>query len=85
MSVPAARRIVFVLLALYAVLLTYPGITPFNRIRPLVFGLPFLMFWIALWVVLVGVALALLNMAETRAENAAAAHATSPDNAVTER
>lgn len=70
MSVRAARRIVFVLLGLYAIFLTYPGMMPFNRIRPLVFGLPFVMFWIVLWIVLVGAGLALLNFVESREEAA---------------
>jgi hypothetical protein len=73
MSVRTARRIAFGVLALYAVVLTWPGLLPFNRIEPLVLGLPFVMFWIAAWVVLVGLALALLNAAETRAAERAAA------------
>jgi hypothetical protein len=72
MTVRTARRIVFVVLALYTLLLTWPGMLLFNRVEPRVLGLPFVMFWIALWVVLVGVALALLNAAETRAEDTAA-------------
>ena len=67
MSVRAARGIVLVLLGLYTLLLTWPGIVPFNRIRPLVLGLPFVLFWICLWIVLVGVGFALLDRAETRA------------------
>jgi hypothetical protein len=70
MSVSAARRILFGLLALYAFFLTWPGIVPFNRIEPRVLGLPFVMFWISLWVLLVGGALAVLNVIETRAEQA---------------
>jgi hypothetical protein len=46
------------------------GIVPFNRIEPRVLGLPFVMFWISLWVLLVGCALAVLNVIETRAEQA---------------
>jgi hypothetical protein len=75
MTVRFARRLVFVMLGLYAVLLTWPGLVPFNRIEPLVLGLPFVLFWITLWVMLMGVALALLDRAETRAEDAAAAAA----------
>jgi hypothetical protein len=91
MTVRTARRLVFVTLGLYAVLLTWPGLVPFNRIEPLVLGLPFVLFWIALWVLLVGVSLALLDRAETRAEDEAAAAAgdagirTSHDPRVTER
>ena len=35
---------------LFALAVTWPGMIPFNRIHPLVLGLPFSMFWIALWV-----------------------------------
>jgi hypothetical protein len=72
MTVRSARRIVFIVLALYTLVLTWPGMLFFNWVEPRVLGLPFVMFWIALWVVLVGVALALLNAAETRAEDTAA-------------
>jgi hypothetical protein len=71
MTVRSARRLVFVLLGLYVVFLTWPGMVPFNRIEPLVFGLPFVLFWITLWVALLGVALALLDVAVTRAERLA--------------
>lgn len=66
MSVRAARGIVLVLLGLYTVLLTWPGLVPFNRVRPLVLGLPFVLFWICVWIVLVGVGFALLDAADTR-------------------
>jgi hypothetical protein len=77
MTVRSARRLVFIMLGLYALALTWPGMVPFNRIEPLVLGLPFVLFWITLWVVLVGGALALLDVAETRAERSAAALAAS--------
>lgn len=35
---------------LFVLAVTWPGMLPFNRIHPLVLGLPFSMFWIALWV-----------------------------------
>ncbi len=34
------------------IFLCFPGIVPFNRARPFVFGMPFVMAWVALWVVL---------------------------------
>lgn len=37
---------------LYALAVTWPGMIPFNRIRPFVLGLPFSLFWAALWIVL---------------------------------
>ena len=52
MSVVAARRLFVLFFALYAIVLTYPGALPFNRIRPLVFGLPFAFVWVLFWVVL---------------------------------
>jgi hypothetical protein len=76
MSVAAARRLVFGVLAMYVVMLTWPGVVPFNRIEPRVLGLPFIMIWISAWVVLTGVALALLHAAETRAEARAELRAT---------
>jgi hypothetical protein len=50
MSVRFARTLAFVFLAAYAVAVTWPGIVPFNRVYPLVLGLPFNMVWIALWI-----------------------------------
>jgi hypothetical protein len=32
------------------VAVTYPGYVPFDRIRPFVFGMPFSLFWQALWI-----------------------------------
>lgn len=51
MSPRTARRLFIIFFLAYAVALTFPGVLPFNRIRPLVFGLPFSMVWVALWVV----------------------------------
>ena len=33
-----------------AVALTFPGITPFNTIRPMVFGVPFVFAWYLGWI-----------------------------------
>lgn len=32
------------------VAVTFPGIQPFNRVRPLVFGIPFVFAWVLGWV-----------------------------------
>jgi hypothetical protein len=50
----------------FAVGVTWPGVTPFNRVHPLVLGLPFNMAWVAFWIV--GGALVLwgLDRVETR-------------------
>jgi hypothetical protein len=52
MSPRAARRLLVAFFVLYTIALTYPGALVANRIEPLVFGLPFIMFWVVLWVVL---------------------------------
>lgn len=56
-----ARRLAAAFFLAYAVFLTYPGILPFNRARPFVLGIPFTMFWVALWVVLGFVVFVLLD------------------------
>lgn len=45
--VPALAVAYFLAMALF---LTYPGYVPFDKIRPLVFGLPFSLFWQVLWI-----------------------------------
>jgi hypothetical protein len=63
-------RVLFVVFFIaYTVLLTYPGLLWFNRIRPFVFGLPFTMAWIALWIVL-GFIVFLITNAAVERENA---------------
>ena len=48
-----AGRILFACFFLaYAIAVTWPGLLPFNRVRPLVLGLPFSFAWVALWIVL---------------------------------
>jgi hypothetical protein len=54
----------FFLLFLLAV--TWPGMLPFNRIEPLVLGLPFSMVWIALWVLASFFVLVLVDRIESR-------------------
>jgi hypothetical protein len=34
------------------VFLMFPGVIPFNRILPLVLGMPFVLAWVAFWVAL---------------------------------
>ena len=50
MSVRWVRRGTAIFFVLFVLAVTWPGMLPFNRIQPLVLGLPFSMFWIALWV-----------------------------------
>jgi hypothetical protein len=51
---------------LFVVAVTWPGMVPFNRIHPLVLGLPFSMVWIALWVALSFVVFLLVDRVEGR-------------------
>jgi hypothetical protein len=51
---------------LFAVAVTWPGMVPFNRVEPLILGLPFSMAWIALWVLLSFFVLLLLDRVESR-------------------
>lgn len=60
--------ILFFLLFVCAV--TWPGMTLGNRIRPMVFGLPLSMVWIAAWVALSFLVLALLDLLEGRTRSA---------------
>jgi len=50
MNVRWVRRGAVAFFILFALAVTWPGMLPFNRIEPLVFGLPFSMAWIAFWV-----------------------------------
>lgn len=58
------RTLVIAFFLAYAVAVTFPGVVPFNRIFPLVLGLPFVLAWYAGWVVLGGVVLVLYHAAE---------------------
>lgn len=51
MSLVAARTLAVLYFLAYAVAVTWPGIVPFNRVRPFIFGLPFVMAWVAMWIV----------------------------------
>lgn len=52
-----ARRLVAAFFVANLIALTFPGVLPFNRLRPFVLGLPFNFFWVVLWIVLGGVVL----------------------------
>lgn len=64
MNARNARRLLVIFFAFYTLALTFPGMIPFNRVHPFVFGLPFSIFWVTLWVALSGLALALAWRAE---------------------
>ncbi len=63
----AVRTAVVAFLIVDGVLGMWPGLVPFNRIRPLVLGLPFVMAWLTLLLILVGVALLVMELAVRRA------------------
>ena len=46
----AAHVTAAIYVGLMAVAVTYPGLVPFNTVRPYILGLPFAFFWPAAWV-----------------------------------
>ncbi len=63
-----AVRLAVACFALYALAVHWPGVLPFAGSRPFVLGLPFSFFWIVLWIVLGGLALALVELTRAREE-----------------
>ena len=66
MSVGAVRVLATAYFVAYAVAVTWPGMLPFNRVRPTVLGLPFAMVWVALWIAGSGLVLWALDRSEER-------------------
>lgn len=66
MSLRTARALTVAYFVLMAIAVTWPGLVPFSRVYPLVFGLPFGMAWIAAWVAGSAVVLYLLDRVEGR-------------------
>ncbi len=64
MSLRTARTLAIAYHLAMAFFVTWPGMIPFARIRPLVLGLPFSMAWIAGWIVGSVVVLVLLDRVE---------------------
>ncbi len=69
MKLKVVRTATVAFLLLDGFLTMWPGLVPFNRVHPLVLGLPFVMAWLTLLLLLVGVALWVLEVAERRAGN----------------
>lgn len=69
MSTRGARRLLVAYFVVYTIVLTWPGALPFNRVRPLVFGLPFVFFWVLLWVALAFFVFLIVDRAEVAAES----------------
>jgi hypothetical protein len=70
MTVRSARALVIAYITAYAIVLIYPGILPFNRIRPFILGMPFVLVWVAGWVGLGVIVLHVLERAKSREEDA---------------
>ena len=62
------RGAVVAFLVLDGLLAIWPGLLPFNRIYPLIFGLPFVMAWLTLLLLLIGVALLVMALADRKAD-----------------
>lgn len=66
MSLRTARLLAGVYFVVALVVVTWPGMVPFARIRPFVFGLPFAFFWVAAWIAGAVPVLYLLDRVERR-------------------
>ena len=66
MTLRTARLITGAYLILMALAVTWPGMVPFARIRPMVFGLPFSFFWPAAWIAVAVPVLYALDRVERR-------------------
>lgn len=76
MTLRSARVLAGVYFVLMLVFVTWPGLVPFARVQPLVFGLPFSMAWIAAWIAGSVVVLTLVHRVETRYRKAGDPQAT---------
>ena len=66
MTLRTARLLTGAYLIAMAVAVTWPGMVPFARIRPMVFGLPFSFFWVAAWIAVAVPVLYGLDLVERR-------------------
>ncbi len=62
----AVRIFAVVYFVLMAIAVTFPGVRPFNTIRPMILGLPFSFAWIVGWVIGAGVVFFLVHVVESR-------------------
>ena len=69
MNIRLARWGAALFFVLFVLAVTWPGMIPFNRIHPMVLGLPFSMFWIALWVFASFLVLVLVDRVEDRSRD----------------
>ncbi len=68
MSGRAARLLIVAWGTAYVVCLSWPGLLPFNRIEPKVLGMPFVMAFVAGWLVLGLIVLIIVDRAVSRDE-----------------
>lgn len=66
MSLKTARVLAGAYFVLMLLSVTWPGLVPFSRVEPLIFGLPFSMAWIAAWIAGSVIVLYLLDRVENR-------------------
>ncbi len=66
MSLRSARVLTGAYFTAMAVAVTWPGMLPASRIRPMVLGLPFAFFWDAAWIAVSVLVLWLLDRVERR-------------------
>lgn len=66
MSLRTARALAGTYFVLMLLAVTWPGLVPFSRVEPLVFGLPFAMAWMAAWIAGSVVVLFLVDRVEKR-------------------
>ena len=66
MTPRTARRLAAAFVMLFAVAVTWPAMTWFNRVEPKVFGLPLNMAWIAFWLILDVLVLWMVDVVERR-------------------
>lgn len=67
MSVRTARILAAAYFACYALAVVWPGYVPFNRVEPMILGLPLSMAWPTLWLLGAVAVLFLLDRVECRA------------------
>ncbi len=62
----AVRILAALYFALMAIAVTFPGVRPFNTIRPMILGLPFSFAWVVGWVIGAGIVFYLVYLVENR-------------------
>ncbi|GMR12648.1 MAG: hypothetical protein BMS9Abin29_0839 [Gemmatimonadota bacterium] len=66
MSLRRTRWAAAAFLLFFLVVVTWPGILPFNRVEPRILGMPFIMAWQTGLLILTGILLYLVDRVEAR-------------------